>query len=173
MREKLKDLNVRITELSEYLDLSRPTLYKFMDLYDKKKYKDINKSVLKLFKYIDDTPNIGKVNVIAYILNNPDIMPGNDNDDDSLVNIVAAHRISLEDLPEKTEFIRNILENDLMDEILPYLNRCFSIYQNEKYSDEDYGSLSKLILFKEDVSNGRMPTKFKIEKTIELLRSDN
>lgn len=173
MREKLKDLNVRITDLSEYLDLSRPTLYKFMDLYDKRKYKDINKSVLKLFKYIDETPNIGKANVMAYILNNPDITTKNNNDIDSIMNVVAAHRISLEDLPEKTDFIRNVLENDLIDEILPYLNHCFSIYQNNKYSDEDHQSLSKLVLFKEDVLKGKKPTKLKIEKTIELLRSDN
>lgn len=173
MRERLKDLNVRITELSEYLDLSRPTLYKFIDLYDKRKYKNINKRVLKLFKYIDETPNIGKANVVAYILNNPDITSKDNEDDDSIANIFAAHRLSLEHSPEKTEFIKNILEYDLLDDAIPYLNHCFSIYQNEKYSNEDYKSLSKLILFKEDVSKGRSPTQFKIEKTIELLRSVN
>ena len=73
MREKLKELNIRITELSDYTSLSRPTLYKFLGFYEKGRYKNINDNVLRLFKYIDGTPNIGKANVIAYIVNNLDV----------------------------------------------------------------------------------------------------
>ena len=63
-------MELKITELSGYLQLSRPTMYKFIEAYDVGDRSVINKHVLKLFKYIDENPLIGKRTVISYILTN-------------------------------------------------------------------------------------------------------
>ena len=70
IRERLKEIDFKLTDLSEYLKISRPTLYKFIDLYDKKNYESINNYVLSLFKYIDENPLVGKKSSINYILTN-------------------------------------------------------------------------------------------------------
>ena len=53
IKKRLKDLEIKITELADYLQLSRTTLYKFIDSYDAKNRKEVNSSVLKLFDYIE------------------------------------------------------------------------------------------------------------------------
>ena len=70
IRERLKEIDFKLTDLAEYLKISRPTLYKFIDLYDKKDYKSINNHVLSLLKYIDENPLVGKKSSINYILTN-------------------------------------------------------------------------------------------------------
>ena len=70
LKEKLSSLKIKISELSQYLSISRPTLYKYIELYEDDKYDEINISILKLFDYIMDNPYIDKNNVIVYILNN-------------------------------------------------------------------------------------------------------
>ena len=54
MKERLKEMELKITELSDYLQISRPTMYKFIEAYDTGDNSIINKNVLKLFKYIDE-----------------------------------------------------------------------------------------------------------------------
>ena len=47
LKERLKDMDIRITELAEYLQVSRPTMYKFIDYYEEHSFDLINKKVLK------------------------------------------------------------------------------------------------------------------------------
>ena len=70
IKERLKDIDLKITELSDYMQISRPTMYKFIEAYDDGNSSRINKHVLKLFKYIDENPLIGKKTVVSYILTN-------------------------------------------------------------------------------------------------------
>ena len=70
IRERLKDIDVKITELANYLNISRPTMYKFIDSYETGEKESVSKSVLQLFDYIESDETIGKNNVIAFILNN-------------------------------------------------------------------------------------------------------
>ena len=70
IRDRLKELEIRITELADYLQISRTTLYKFIELYDSGQQKDVNPSVRKLFDFIENNELIGKKNVIGYILEN-------------------------------------------------------------------------------------------------------
>ena len=68
LREKLKNLDLKITELAEYMQVSRPTMYKFIECYDSHDFSQINPKVLKLFNYIDEHDLIGKRNVVNFIL---------------------------------------------------------------------------------------------------------
>lgn len=68
MREKLKTLGLKLTELSNYLGYSRPTLYKYLEDYEKKQYKQINFRVKKVFDFIMKKRTLSKIEVINYIL---------------------------------------------------------------------------------------------------------
>ena len=69
MKEKLKKINLRLTELAHYLNLSRPTLYKYIDEYEKKELKDIDRKTRGVFDFIKKTSTISKIAVIEYIIN--------------------------------------------------------------------------------------------------------
>lgn len=68
MREKLKELDLRITELSNYLGMSRPTLYKYMHHYENRTYKDIDSIVLEVFRFISKKTTKSKLQVIQFII---------------------------------------------------------------------------------------------------------
>lgn len=69
MKEKLNSLNMRLTELAHYLNLSRPTLYKYIDEYENRKYKDIDKRTRQVFDFIRKKSTISKIAVIDFIIN--------------------------------------------------------------------------------------------------------
>lgn len=66
--KELKQKDFSVTELSEYLEITRPTLYKYFDLYDNKVWKSIPKEILKFFKLLTKNPLIGKRYLIKYLI---------------------------------------------------------------------------------------------------------
>ena len=79
MKEKLKKMNFRLTELANYLNLSRPTLYKYIEEYEKRKYKDIDITSRKVFDFIKKKTTYHKIQVIDFI-----IQLGKDNSSEEL-----------------------------------------------------------------------------------------
>lgn len=73
MKNKLKDLNLRLTELSTYLKISRPTLYKYIESFENKDYQKIDYHVLDIFKFINKRSTKSKLSVIEYIINKQQI----------------------------------------------------------------------------------------------------
>lgn len=84
MQERLKSIGLSISEISELLGVSRPTLYKYMDAYAEGKVKEIKSGVLDLFRYVDSDPNITKKEVLLYLMN--DEVNTNKDDIDSCFN---------------------------------------------------------------------------------------
>ena len=70
MRKELKELDIKITELADYLGISRPTMYKYIDSFESKSSESIPHTIISLFEYIKGSKIINKRNVINYILNN-------------------------------------------------------------------------------------------------------
>lgn len=68
MRERLRNMGVNITELSEIMGISRPTAYKFIDMYDKGQRDKIDPHMLKLLDHIKRNPRISKRDVLHYML---------------------------------------------------------------------------------------------------------
>jgi hypothetical protein len=68
VRDKLRELNFRLTELATYLSMSRPTLYKYIDSFEQKQYKDIDANTLDTFKYINSKNTISKLQIIDFII---------------------------------------------------------------------------------------------------------
>lgn len=69
MKNKLNNLNIKITELAGYLKISRPTLYKYIEDYEKGDFDQIDKKIYSIFQYIDNNELIQKEGVILFILN--------------------------------------------------------------------------------------------------------
>mgnify|MGYP003301601296 CR=1 FL=1 len=87
LRERIKQMDLKVTELSDYLQISRPTMYKFIEYYDEQNFDLINRKVLKLFNYISENEFIGKKTVISYILNNlVELKPMGEKNDVSVIN---------------------------------------------------------------------------------------
>lgn len=111
MRKKLKSLGLRLTELSSYLGFSRPTLYKYLEDYDKKRYSEIDYKVKRVFDFVMKRTTISKISVINYI-----IKLDNENDNSNLserINSDSILTVLLEKILDKYEIqcVYNIFED--------------------------------------------------------------
>lgn len=68
MRKRLQNIGLQITEISEMMDISRPTLYKYIDMYDSGERDKIDPDVLKLLDHIKRNPRLGKKDILYYVL---------------------------------------------------------------------------------------------------------
>jgi len=149
-------MELKITELSDYLQISRPTMYKFIEAYDSGDVSIINKHVLKLFKYIDENPLIGKKTVVSYILTNlVEEKELGDTAENRIYNQIKRFLIAN---PEsiKSQFIELIVQKTDYDDAIKYLLKIYPLLRKRKLSDEEIAFLKpfddiKTILDKEGV----------------------
>lgn len=149
-------MELKITELSDYLQISRPTMYKFIEAYDSGDVSIINKHVLKLFKYIDENPLIGKKTVVSYILTNlVEEKELGDTAENRIYNQIKRFLIAN---PEsiKSQFIELIVQKTDYDDAIKYLLKIYPLLRKRKLSDEEIAFLQpfddiKTILDKEGV----------------------
>lgn len=139
IKERLKELDIKITELANYLQISRPTMYKYIELYDIGKKKEVDKQVVKLFDYISTNDLIDKVNVINFIIsklikNNNSCTLANKNFD--FINKIKD--IYEEDANNiKIKFIKRILKNSDYDVVMNYLLNIDTLLKKKKLLAED------------------------------------
>ncbi len=53
LRDKMKKADFRLVDLAEFLDISRPTAYKFIEFYELGQRQRLESKVLRLFEFID------------------------------------------------------------------------------------------------------------------------
>jgi predicted transcriptional regulator len=70
LRDKLKEINLRLVELANYLNISRPTMYKYLESYEQRDYSKIDKITFDLFSFIDSNQDLTKPAVMNYLINN-------------------------------------------------------------------------------------------------------
>ena len=122
LRTKLKDSQMRLVELASYLNVSRPTLYKYLELYEAKEYDQIDKKCFDLFSFIDNTRSIKRPTIMDYLINK--IIPieyesGTD------VEIISSVRklsgsVNKTDL-KKMEIIRALSATNKFDDVIDIL----------------------------------------------------
>lgn len=136
LRERLKEMELRITELADYLQVSRPTMYKFIEYYDNAKFNLINKEVLALFNYITENELVGKKNIINYILNNLVSVKEIDDEYSAIIedikNVLHANPDS-----KKSKFITDCLFKDDFSDIIYFLADIASIIKKKSSSGEE------------------------------------
>ena len=149
IKDSLKKLNIKITELADYLKISRPTMYKFIELYDSNKYEDITKNVKKLFDFINNNTLIEKRNVINYILNNLNVTK--DLTDDKVSKKIENITKYIINNPnsEKTFFIDMLIKVDFFDIVVHYLCEILPLLKKNNNNQE----ISKFLLPYNEIVN--------------------
>ena len=152
LRDRLKELDLKITELADYLQLSRPTMYKFIECYDNKEFSSINKNVLKLFNYINENELVGKKNVVNYILNN--LVKVDDMNEADELEVVKNVRNLLMSNPEskKGQFITYCMTTDSFDSIMTYMTRIAPILKKKRLTKEEKTIISPYINFTKEIN---------------------
>lgn len=137
IKERLKEIDLKITDLSDYLKISRPTLYKFIDLYDSKDYDAINNQVLKLFKYIDNNPMVGKKSATNYILTNLVDEKELGTDTDNSVYMQVKKQLISEPDSSKSKFIQLITTSGDYNDVCDYLLKIYPLLRKRKLADSE------------------------------------
>ena len=159
MKEKLRGLGIKTTELSEYMRISRPSLYKYIELYESKEYKLVPEKVLRVFKYVDKYKNLSKEQVIAFTIS----------------------EFSDTDVSDKKEAIRNYLLNkgandpkinlmyvlattDSLDDIIQYLSSAGKILDDGDYDESKIYQVARLVNLKSDIMTNKPLSEDEITK---------
>ena len=137
IRERLQNLDIKITELASYLQLSRPTMYKFIEAYDQGQTKTINKNVLKVFDYISNNELIDKRNVVAFILTSLTDQKATGTPGEQEMIREIKNYISKNPESEKTAFIRSCVKKSQFDLIIHYLMEISPLVSKKKLSSEE------------------------------------
>lgn len=137
IRQKLRDIDLKITELADYLKITRPTLYKFIDSYDNGDRETINKKVLSLFDYLENNPLAGRNTILNFILNNL-IIEKELGESADVTRFNKIKKFVLEN-PEasKTKLIELLIMKPEMDLIADYLIRIEPLTKKRKLTVEE------------------------------------
>ncbi len=142
LKDRLNDLHLGITELAKYLNISRPTLYKFISLYDEDQKKEIPKNIIQLFDYIMKNELIGKNNIVNYIFH--EILSLRQNKNDELINQL----VFFDKNSWKYKFIEELVATDEFDLVCSFLYEVHTLQsKNHKTKlDKDKLDLYKQII---------------------------
>ena len=66
LRERLKEIDLRLVDLAELLKISRPTAYKFIELYEIGQRDKFDSKILRFFDYVCQN-DINKMDAILFI----------------------------------------------------------------------------------------------------------
>lgn len=151
LRERLKTMELRITELADYLQVSRPTMYKFIDYYEKSEFDLINKKVLKLFNYIKENDLVGKKSVINYILTNlTEVKELGDSGELEIIKKIKKFIISNPE-SKKSQFLVLSASNDIYDDVIIYLVRIYSLLKKRNLTEEESQLIQPYLIFKKEL----------------------
>lgn len=154
LRDKLKNLELRITELADYLQVSRPTMYKYIDCYDNAQFDQIDKRILKLFNYICENELVGKKNIVNYILTHlVDVKDMGDNDELSLIKKIKNYVISNPDSKKSRLIVAAVTTNNL-DDIICYLSDILHLLKKKKLTEEEQKQLQPYYELKNKIDKG-------------------
>lgn len=131
LREKLKELDIRLTDLAIFLKLSRPSIYKNIEYYELGQRDKLEPKMLKIFNFIMNEKTISKTGAISYIFECV-IKPNEQTEERK--NIIA--NWLKKDNPTKIDFIDRLTKSEIFDPILPYLCECEKILSSKKALSE-------------------------------------
>lgn len=137
IKERLIDLNIKITELANYFNISRPTMYKYIESFDNDDFEKIPKSIYDLFVFIKENKLIGKINVIDYVINyNNQLAQQQSKINKRNVTNFLKQNEEITLLNEKAEFVVAISKKDTFDNIITFLNKVNSLPKSDLTDEE-------------------------------------
>jgi len=124
LRNKLKESQMRLVELASYLGISRPTLYKYLELYEAKEYNEIDKRTFDLFTFIDNTRNIKRPALMDYLINKIIPMESSTGSDVETISNVRKLSESNNDIDKKKMEVINVISSSTkFDDVMDLLAR--------------------------------------------------
>lgn len=137
IKERLHELEIKITELASYLNVSRPTIYKAIEDYDSNRREMVNAKILSLFDYIGENEMIGKGNVIKYILNDLPKVEDRNSGEISSSSAIISQFINDNPSSEKAKFLVECAKSQSYDTIIHYFMEISPILKKEKITEEE------------------------------------
>ena len=140
LRDRLRELGIKIVDLANMLDISRPTLYKHIESYENNTLDNLDSSYIALFNYITQNEFINAKNVFIYITQN--ILRLKERD---FQGSMAMGRVAITGNAQKDAFITLLLESNRFDDLLGYFISCYELLQKDTLSDESRAFLQPLL----------------------------
>ena len=159
MKERLRELGIKTTELSLYMKISRPSLYKYLNMYEEKDLKGIPEGVLHTFRYIDKYKKLTKEQVISFV-----ILEFSDNEDSNYKETIKRYLLSKGLKDSKIEFMYNLVTTDYFDGIVDYFNNVTLILKKEEIDDDGLYQIARLVNLKNDIMKDVPITKDELNK---------
>lgn len=154
IRDRLKEIDIKITELADYLQISRPTMYKFLEFYEQAEFSLINKNILKLLNYINDNPLVGKRSVISFILNNlSDTKICEETPENKTVQKVK-NFIYENPNSSKSMIIKNILNHRDLDVLVNYLAKILPLLKKKRLNDDEKALIEPYRTLLKEIKSG-------------------
>lgn len=164
MKEKLRELEIKTTELSKLMKISRPSLYKYIELYESKQYKQIPEKVLRVFKYVDKYNNLSKEQIIAFT-----ISEFSDSDVSDKKETIRNYLLNRSANDPKVELMYTLITTNSLDSIVQYLSVAGEILDTGDFDDSKIFQVSRLVNLKHDIITNTPPTEDEIIKTKAIL----
>ena len=164
MKEKLRDLGIKTTELSEFMKISRPSLYKYIELYESKEYKQIPEKVLRVFKYVDKYKNLTKEQIIAYTIGE-----FSDTETSDKKEAVRNYLLNKGMNDPKIDLMYVLATTDSLDAVVQYLASAGKILDEGEMDDSKIYQVSRLVNLKHDIMTNTPLDEEEIKKTKSIL----
>ncbi len=147
LRDRLREMDMRITELADYLKISRPTMYKYIDCYDEAKFDLINKDVLAVFNYIVENELVGKKSVIGFLLSRT---KPTSNSESSVINEIEKYLAGNPD-SKKSKFLRDCFFDENFNDIICYLADITKFIKTDVLSETDIKKIQPFLNLKNEL----------------------
>lgn len=139
LRDKMKQADFRLVDLAEFLGISRPTAYKFIEFYELGQRDKLESKVLRLFEFIDKNEP-SKVQITSYIATHL-IAPQTSARNELIKDLLK------KESKAKIAFIELLAKSELYDGILEYLLVCAKLATKAKLSQAERDKLAPLLAF--------------------------
>lgn len=139
LSDKMREIGFRLVDLAEFLDISRPTAYKFIDIYETGQRDKLDPKIVRLFEFIEKSES--KISVINYIIKH--IAKSKD------MQTRKAQIASLlkKESATKVDFIELLSVSEIYDPILSYLLSCAKLATKVNLTQKDEAFLVPLNAF--------------------------
>lgn len=138
LRDKMKAVDFKLVDLAEFLDISRPTAYKFIELYEEGQRDKLDDKILRLFKFIDSSKSLSKMAIINFIVGMNPSKQGSSKRRELIANLLK------QESKIKIDFIDLVAQSELYDPILEYLLECAKIASKPKPTQKEIKHLAPL-----------------------------
>ena len=167
MKARMRELNIKMTELSEYIKVSRPTLYKYIESYENGENETIPERVLNLFRLMD-TPGVTKEQVVTFT-----ITSFSDSDTNDIRDRIRNYILDPSSSKAKVELMFKIATTDCIDDIVPYLNGCIDILSEGKVDEDRTYQVARLMIMRSKVSRNVPLSEEELAEAKELVRGSH